>query len=293
MNWIVSAMGGLAVCLVFMATSHSIAAFRASRVDDSIRAGNSIISSAIGPWISAIASVLSERYAGYCEKLEQKLIHAGRPGGDLTGSEFLALLLMAIAAFIALLLVFFVTGSSLNFGGFVFLAILAAVLVFVGLAWLDNAVATRRIAISRDFPYFMDLAVMTLEAGSDFRETLEIYIKDNHDKALAEEFSITLSEMKMGNVFRESVIRLVDRVSAEEVQNSLRALCQGERMGTPIAQLFRDQADAIRFRRSQLAERAAEEMKVKLQGPAMMLMISVLLLILGPALINILTSDYF
>ena len=98
---------------------------------------------------------------------------------------------------------------------------------------------------------------------------------------------------KMGSVFQEAIGGMVERVSAEEVQNSLRALLQGERMGTPIGQLFRDQADAIRFKRSQLAERAAEEMKVKLQGPTMMLMMSVLQLILGPAIINIFSSDYF
>jgi len=79
----------------------------------------------------------------------------------------------------------------------------------------------------------------------------------------------------------------------EDIQGTLRAVKQGMRMGTPISLVLRDQAETLRFRRSQSAERIAEEIKVRMQGPAMLMMISVLLLILGPAFIEMFGTGVF
>jgi len=57
--------------------------------------------------------------------------------------------------------------------------------------------------------------------------------------------------------------------------------------------VLREQSANLRFRRTQVAERAAEELKVKLQGPAMLMMVSVLMLILGPAIVEMLGSGVF
>ena len=289
----ISVLGGIAVMAIFLGISGALVSIKESAGTDSVRVGNPIVNSPAGPWVISIAKYIGKRFERYCKRLDEKLVYAGRPGGDLTGAEFFATLIIGVLGVYLVLVAVMAVNSALTVGALIFLLFFSAILFMLGIAWLDSEVSGRRVSISRDFPYFMDLSVMTLEAGSDFRETLEIYIKDNSEKALAEEFAITLSEMKMGSIFQEAIGGMVDRVSAEEVRNSLRALLQGERMGTPIGQLFRDQADAIRFRRSQLAERAAEEMKVKLQGPTMMLMMSVLLLILGPAIINIFSSEYF
>ena len=64
-------------------------------------------------------------------------------------------------------------------------------------------------------------------------------------------------------------------------------------MGTPINESLAEQADAMRFMRSQIAERVAEEMKIRMQGPAMLLLVSVLILILGPAVVNLKDNGMF
>ena len=64
-------------------------------------------------------------------------------------------------------------------------------------------------------------------------------------------------------------------------------------MGTPVIDTLDEQADAMRFMRSQIAERVGEEMKIRMQGPAMLLLVAVLILILGPAAVNLQDSGIF
>ena len=252
---------------------------------------NALLESPLGPLISLLAKFNSRpAKQKKCARLEQKLLYAGRPGGRITGGQFIAALQLFALGTALLMIVLMSLTVGFTLGTLVFAVIVAGMAYGIGYLWLDNAVAERRTMIGRQFPYFLDLGVMTIEAGSSFTETVDIYVRDNAGDALAEELRITTSEIRMGKTLREGLQALHDRITSEDVQNAIRALIQGQRMGTPLGQVIRDQADAMRFRRSQLAERAAEELKVKMQGPAMLLMLSVLLLILGPAFLNMMNS---
>ena len=134
---------------------------------------------------------------------------------------------------------------------------------------------------------------MTMEAGSSLLETMEIYQRDNPDDALAEEIRILIGEVNMGKTQVEGIEGFRDRVAIGDVKNAANALIQANQMGTPIGQVIRDQSDVMRFKRSQNAERMAEVIKVRIQGPTMLMMMSVFLLILGPAFIRVMRSGIF
>jgi len=229
----------------------------------------------------------------FLNNLGGKLNLAGRPGGRVSPAEFLAAVeLMAVS----LLLVFFMfmmiaTGKPTN--SLVIALVVAAVGSIVPFMWLENKMADRRNAMSRAFPYFMDLSVMSMDAGASFLESLSTYIAENENTPLADEFAQTVSEINMGKSLGDAMISLRERIPTVMVQNALMAIVQGERMGTPMVKVMNEQAEAIRFVRSQNAERLAEEIKIRMQGPAMLLLFSVLLLILGPAAIDMANSDFF
>jgi tight adherence protein C len=165
---------------------------------------------------------------------------------------------------------------------------------WIAIEYLGNIVADRRRRISREFPYFLDLSVMSMEAGATFTQAIDIYVRDGlPGSPLVDELRRTHAEVQMGRTFEEALGALEERVPADEVQTILRSLRQGYRMGTPLGQVLREQSANLRFRRTQVAERAAEELKVKLQGPAMLMMVSVLMLILGPAIVEMLGSGVF
>ena len=282
-------MAGVAV---FLLTYAVINILYISWVESDVgyRGSSKLMDSALGPVIARLVQ-FNRRLPveASVSTLDRKLVLAGSPGG-INGYEYLSMIeFVTLAAFVFLLL-FLGAASGLSLVLVIFSAFVAGIILFIGFEWLNGKVSSRRKYISRQFPYFLDLSVMTMDAGSTFLESVDIYTRDNIDNALSEELNMMSSEINMGKTLDDALVNFEHRISAEEVQNCLRAIRQGQKMGTPLTKVLRDEAENLRFKRSQLAERAAEEMKVKLQGPAMLLMISVLLLVLGPALVEMLES---
>lgn len=225
--------------------------------------------------------------------LRDKLDRAGRPGGNITPPQFLAAIELVAIGFFLFLVFFLSLTGNLSLQSVIFLLFISGLLALLGFMWLDSVVADRRTAVSRQFPYFMDMAVMSMEAGANFQETLSTYVKDNEGQPLSDDLGQVLAEIQMGKTLTDALQNMNKRTTTELVQNALMSIIQGERMGTPIAQVLSEQSETIRFARSQTAERLAEEIKIKMQGPAMLLLISILLLILGPAFIDVANSNVF
>ena len=61
---------------------------------------------------------------------------------------------------------------------------------------------------------------------------------------------------------------------------------QSEELGTPITSIFRTQAEVLRVKRSQRAEKIAGEAGVNMLLPGVLVMASTVLLILGPFVLN-------
>jgi len=243
--------------------------------------------------ILALARFHENAAGGWLRRLERPLMYAGHPLGLRQGGEFLVLVEAAMLAGVLLCLLLTLLLGLLSPAMFI---VSLGVGLFSGWAafiWLFDRVAQRRRQISRQYPYFLDLAVMVMEAGASLLETIDIFCRDNRDAALGEELQGVLSGMRLGKTLGEALTDLRERLSAEEVRTSINALIQGQRMGTPLGELLREQADNLRFRRSQMAERAAEELKVRITGPVVLMMAAVLVLIIGPALIEVSRSSLF
>jgi pilus assembly protein TadC len=226
----------------------------------------------------------------FYRNLEKKLILAGYPGGKLLPAEYFAIAqLIGISVSLFFLIIF-----TIAFG-FNVLICLGCILIGVIFVWfaiefLNNIKTSRNKLFSRQFPYFIDLAVMTMGSGASLLETIEIYLESNPGKKLSQELMITMSEMKMGKTTKDALEHFNERIVAEEVKDAIRSLLLGMKMGTPLGQVLVSQAEIMRFKRSQLAERAAEELKVRVMGPVMLMMIAIFILILGPAFIEVSNS---
>jgi len=224
---------------------------------------------------------------------EEKLVQAGNPGGKLSGAQFLAVLLLAsfgIWLFNFLILI--------AIGGFSPIAIIFplffGVATFIlGYMWLNSLIVDRKKFLTRDFPYFIDMSVMVMGAGATFQQAIKIYLRENPTGALSSELTNVSSEIDFGKSLVEALSGMEERIETTGVKNALKALIQSLKMGTPINESLIEQAEAMRFMRSQVAERVAEEMKIRMQGPAMLLLVSVLILILGPAAVNLKDSGMF
>ena len=68
------------------------------------------------------------------------------------------------------------------------------------------------------------------------------------------------------------------RLADDEITSIVGSIIQGEQLGTPLALLFRTQADVLRIKRTQRAETMAGEAGVKMLLPAVLVMAAIWLI---------------
>jgi Flp pilus assembly protein TadB len=163
--------------------------------------------------------------------------------------------------------------------------------IWIRPALLDADASNRSRAIYRRIPYALDLCVLVLETGGTLREGLEEIAQQ--DDPLAEELRITLLEMDSGATQSKALRSMGERVGLESLETILTAINRGEETGAPMVNTLITQADTFRERRLQEIEKLAVEAPTKMTFPNMMIMVSVLLLIVGPLLIQLVSSGLF
>jgi tight adherence protein C len=95
-----------------------------------------------------------------------------------------------------------------------------------------------------------------------------------------------LTDINMGKTRVEAFDSLRQRLNDDEINGIIGAILQSEQLGTPLSQIFRTQADVLRLKRSQRAETIAGEAGVKMLLPGVLVMISTVIIILGPFVLN-------
>lgn len=173
------------------------------------------------------------------------------------------------------------------------LGVLLAVLVGVLLRRkLAKQAAQRLFKIKLRLPFLLDLLTLLMEAGSTFLNALRQAVSEFRDHPVGVEFGRVLAEMNMGKSRTAALEALRQRLSDDEMTSIIGAIIQGEQLGTPLAVLFRTQADFLRVKRTQRAETIAGEAAVKMLAPAILIMAATVIIILGPFILGFLTGDF-
>jgi tight adherence protein C len=106
------------------------------------------------------------------------------------------------------------------------------------------------------------------------------------------EFGRVLGEMSMGKSRTAALEAMRDRLSDDEITSIIGSIIQGENLGTPLARLFRTQADVLRMKRTQRAETMAGEAGVQMLLPGILIMASTVIIILGPFILGFLYAEF-
>lgn len=223
----------------------------------------------------------------YKESLQRKMIAAGEPFGiKITPDEFIALAQLAGLASAAVLSAVFGFNAALLFGG-------AALGFALPHMWLNDAVKARKLTIRRRLPDFLDLLTLAVEAGLDFNAALSKILKTSKKSALVEEFKVMEQELKLGTPRYQALKAMALRVDIPDFGAFVGALLQTDRLGASLGPTLRIQADQLRKRRMQLAEKAGGEASVKLLVPLMLFIFpAVFIMLLGPIVIQFLTKSF-
>jgi tight adherence protein C len=218
------------------------------------------------------------------EGIALKLLGAGL-GRRVTPTSFLAAKGF-LAAFGALLGLFFssMAGSAT---GLLFMVALAAGGFFAPDYFVNLKARARRERIKADLPDALDLLAVSVEAGLGFDGAIA-KITEHMEGPLADEFSLTLGEMRIGESRQDALKRMADRVDAPELSSFTRAIIQADQLGTSLGRILRVQAADSRLRRQAAAEEKAMKAPIKMLFPTVLFIFpAIFLVILGPAFMNL------
>lgn len=239
-------------------------------------------------WELALQVATRELPGSWLERLRRRIdldLKRAGEGPDAHADSFVARALLEGAGIAAVLLALFLATTG---GPMLPLALGLGLLYALGIRpQMLRARAAERIGkISRTLPYAIDLAALVLGAGGTPREALELIARRENDP-LAEEFARALVEIRSGSPQHKALTAMAERLRLEDLSSLVIAINRGESTGAPMAQTLETQAEVFRFRRLQRAERMAVEAPVKMMFPNMLIMLSVLLLVLGPVIVKL------
>lgn len=90
----------------------------------------------------------------------------------------------------------------------------------------------------------------------------------------------------MGRTRREALLSFAERMPSTAARNFVNAVVQAEDKGNPLVEVLQVQAHVLRTRRSVAGEEAAARASVLLALPLVLLLGCILLVMLGPFLVN-------
>ena len=145
----------------------------------------------------------------------------------------------------------------------------------------------RREKIRADLPDALDLLAVSVEAGLGFDGAIA-KLTEHMEGPLAEEFGLTLGEMRIGESRADALKRMSERVDAPELSSFTRAIIQADQLGTSLGRILRVQAADTRLRRQAAAEERAMKAPIKMLFPTVLFIFpAMFLIILGPAFLNL------
>jgi tight adherence protein C len=207
----------------------------------------------------------------------------------------------AVPRFLALRLVLTIVpvGACLAFGAVGLLETKAAFIVATLAAgcsfvapgyWLDRRYLKRQFAFMRSLPDLMDLLVACLESGLSMQAAIQ-QVTDELRVAhpvLSQEMNIVLREIELGRPLHEALRRFAERSGTDSLRTLSTFIEQAQRLGTTLADAFRNHADLLRTQRELRAEETAQKAAVLILFPTILFIFPAIFVVLaGPAVIQI------
>lgn len=156
--------------------------------------------------------------------------------------------------------------------------------------YLRALIDRRKQSIVRKLPDALDLMTICVDAGLAFNGAMQ-RVADKWDDPLANEFERVLTEIQLGKSRRQALRDMADRVDVADVTTFVAAILQSDQLGVGISRVLRIQADQMRVRRRQRAEERAQQAPVRILFPLVFLILpSLFVVLLGPALIQIILT---
>lgn len=206
------------------------------------------------------------------------------PGEFLARQQVISLLVMPLYVLVCV--------EVMDTPGLVMAVVLTGLTSYALRRRLAGQAHYRLFQIKKKMPFLLDLVTLLMEAGSTFMQALHEAVREFAGQPVGIEFGRVLAEISMGKSRAMALETMRDRLKDDEVTAIIGSIVQGEMLGTPLATVFRTQADVLRIKRTQRAETIAGEAGVKMLLPGILVMASTVIVILGPFLLGFIYQEY-
>lgn len=129
--------------------------------------------------------------------------------------------------------------------------------------------------------------VMGVEAGLTLESVMSAYAH-THDTSLASEFAHVLDVINLGIPRMDALAEFVERTPTTGVRTFVAAVQQNQKLGTPLAEVLRQQGETARRRRRQAVEEYSAKLSLKMIFPTVFCILPMLLIVIvGPAIVRL------
>jgi tight adherence protein C len=242
---------------------------------------------AVGPAATALArGVLRVSPKSTVDSINSKLLAAGL-GRKVSPTAFLAAKALLAGGGVAFGLLVAAAGQGTSSRGLLTMIGLAFMGFFVPDTVVTFKARARRERIQAELPDSLDLLAVSVEAGMGFDGAIS-KLTEHMRGPLAEEFGLTLGEMRIGESRQEALKKMAERVSTPEMASFTRAVIQADQLGISLGRILRLQASDARNRRQMAAEERAMKAPIKMLFPTVLFIFpAMFIVILGPAFLNL------
>jgi tight adherence protein C len=224
-------------------------------------------------------------------QLRIRFMNAGYRNSAAPVLFFAAKTLLAILLPVLTALYLYLSGKTLSHPMMIVLALGAALLGYIlPNVFLERRIANRKREIFDSFPDALDLTTVCVEAGLGLDAALARVGEEMRYKSpvLGEELHLVNLELRAGGTRERALRNLALRTGVEEIDTLVAMLVQSDRFGTSVADSLRVHSENLRTKRRLRAEESAAKIPLKLLFPLIFFIFpSLLLVLLGPAFINI------
>ncbi|MGN5478950.1 type II secretion system F family protein [Cupriavidus basilensis] len=242
-------------------------------------------------WLQPVSRLSLPKEGWESSQLRVRFMNAGWRSAGAAPLYFTAKTVLAIALpMIGLIAVSSHPGLQQQRTMLILLTVLAAIGYYIPNAVLARKVAERQRAVFEEFPDVIDLLTVCVEAGLGLDAAL-MRVADElalRCPTLADELQLMLLELRSGFSKEKALSNLSLRTGVEDVDKFASMLIQADRFGTSLGDSLRVLSDMLRTKRRMRAEEQAAKIALKLLFPLIFTIFpSLLLVLLGPAIIQI------
>lgn len=171
--------------------------------------------------------------------------------------------------------------------------VLLAVVCLTAAAWQVPLILARARERRRRSEFDVELTdalgemVMGVEAGLTLESVMRAYAH-GHDSSLASEFAHVLDLVNLGIPRMDALSEFVERTPTTGVRTFVAAVQQNQKLGTPLAEVLRQQGETARRRRRQAVEEYSAKLSLKMIFPTVFCILPMLLIVIvGPAIVRL------